>query len=114
MPTTMTFDNSRADGHVGICFSGHSATEQGDRDTGLRLCASMSTLASVVEAYVETLGIGYSLSVCPGDMDGVPVRTIRWESADDEIMAPIVETVRQIASLLAAQYPEHIKVQSRG
>ena len=113
MPTEVTFSGSPGR-YTSIAFSGHSAVEDGDRDTGLRLCATMSTLASVVEAYVETLGIGYSLSVCPGDSGAPPVRAIRWESSDGETMAPMVEAVRQIASLLAAQYPEHIKVRVCG
>lgn len=114
MPTTVTFDNNRADGRIEISFAGHSAAKQGDRDTGLRLCATMSTLASVVEAYIETLGIAYSLSVCPGDMGGPPMRIIGWESSDGEIMAPMFEAVKQMVFLLAAQYPEYIKVQDCG
>lgn len=114
MPTIITFDRGGTDRRPQIRFSGHSAIENGDRDTGIRLCATMSTLASVVEAYVETQGIGYSLSVCPGQIDGIPVRAIEWMYIDRERMDPIFETVKQITSLLAAQYPDYLQVRDVG
>ena len=113
MPTEVIFSGSPGR-YTSIAFSGHSAVEDGDRDTGLRLCAAMSTLASVVEAHMETLGIGYSLSVDTGETNGKPVRSIRWDIRDADKVDSLSATIRMVVSLLAMQYPDYIQIRDIG
>lgn len=100
----------KPDSYVSIAFCGHSASIDGDRELGMRLCAAMSTLASVVEAHIETLGLAHNLIVVPAPPDGVPSRTVSWNESDANKMFDLVTTIKQILLLLSAQYPDNIGV----
>lgn len=111
MPTNVrVYESTTPECFIGIAFHGHSSAEDGDNDMGMRLCASMSTLASVVEAYIETLGIAHNLSIVPAPPEGIPIRSITWDKSESDKMKNIVMTVKHIAWLLSAQYPDYISV----
>ncbi len=105
MATTVKFFQD-ADGiYVGVSFSDHARGEDNpDKETGMRVCAAMSVLASYVETLAECAGVDYEIKV----EKEPPLREIRWKR-QFALQVPITALYNTILSL-SAQHAEFVEV----
>ena len=115
MPTTVRFFNNLAT--EGISFSGHAISDcpnevvSGDRNDGIRICATASALCSLMEALAEQTCCGYKLEVNDGVASQAPSRAISWDGVQNFTMHSAREALRQVVTSIAIQYPHYLKVE---